>query len=428
MEKNRFNALYHYEKQIENRLASIEEDTRIIPANKALIRKFHQHLLATNKREARQKFFLDRLAVLSRLIDKPWDKCNRADIEKLMKRLLDGNKVYSDHSRRAFVTTLKQFYRFFRKIEDKHVVPSEVAWLSVGTVRNKKETTVHDIFTKEEVEVLIAASTAVRDKALISTLYYTGVRVGELLSLSVQDVVFDDEDGYVTLHVDGKTGRRIIHVKEPFFLLKQYAELRHAKNDNEPFWIVTSRSIDRTDDPWSCVLGRRAVAKISKQLVKASGLTKRSNPHNYRHSRASYLAPRLSLHVFNKMFGWKGSAMYETYVHLSETVLKDATRQFYGDKRIHELPELIECKNCGLGNRSTLAMCERCGYPLTNDAIAKGIESRSGKRNMNLILNKLFETKEFKKAMARLLLDEGFLKYVERIAKHERALLDNEIA
>jgi len=419
--------LYEYKKRVDSKLQRIAEDELVSTSNKKLLNDFLKYLEAQGMTDVRKLFYLNNLHALTNMLNKEWGKVKREDIEELMRQV--HARDWSDWTKRDAVIALKFFFKWVKGTSGKDY-PEEVSWVQFGNIENKKEVTPRDMYLKEEVEQLIELAEDTRDKAIICLLYYGGLRVGELLSLRIKDVIFDDEEARVTINVYGKTKERTIHIKEPYYLLKTYISPHKLKKyDNAPLWISKRKNtIGATNlNLWDYCIGVRQVESLTRTLMEESKLKKRGNPHNYRKSRATYLSTKMDPHTFNKFFGWTGAKQWETYVNLSQDVLKKEMKRFYGEEIKEDKPEIYDCKNCGLSNRSTLEKCERCDHPLTKSEISKGITSRSGKRNLNLILNKMFETPEFRKAMARLLLDEGFMKYVERIAKHEKELLESPL-
>ena len=107
-----------------------------------------------------------------------------------------------------------------------------------------------------------------------------------------------------------------------------------------------------------------------KEVALRSGIRKDVNPHNFRHSRASYLANKLKEPQMRMFFGWaKDSDMTGTYVHLSGRDIDDAILEVHGMKN-HE-PQSPEktlatktCPRCEKVNGATDTICLKCGLPL----------------------------------------------------------------
>ncbi len=101
--------------------------------------------------------------------------------------------------------------RFYKWLKGNNVTyPEEVKWITT-TLKTKNRLLPENLLTEEEIQRLIDVVDRPRDKAFIITLYESGPRIGELGSLRLGDVEFDER--YAKLMLRGKTGaRRVILV------------------------------------------------------------------------------------------------------------------------------------------------------------------------------------------------------------------------
>jgi 5'-3' exonuclease len=120
-------------------------------------------------------------------------------------------------------------------------------------------------------------------------------------------------------------------------------------------------------------LGYRYIReKILEATMNRAGIDKPSNPHHYRHSRASYLATEMTEAQLCEWFGWvQGSDVPAKYVHLSGRDIDNAYDQMHGlyepDDDEQE-PDIVECPRCEELNEPDAAFCMRCGQALDIDA------------------------------------------------------------
>ncbi|WP_099188346.1 tyrosine-type recombinase/integrase [Tepidibacter mesophilus] len=130
------------------------------------------------------------------------EEINNSMIEKVMKQIFTGGN-----------TSYKDFLYHVNK--DK---PSNKNILKIKEPRRKIK-----ILTKEEVEKVCRATTNIRDQFLIKLLFETGLRIGEVLSLFIEDFIFDHNRGHRIKLVDRgelpngaklKTGEREIYVSQ----------------------------------------------------------------------------------------------------------------------------------------------------------------------------------------------------------------------
>lgn len=171
----------------------------------ATVKKFVRYLNLTDIGEKRQYFYAVRLRKVWELIPDSFLNPTKDDIEELIDKI--KHKGYEENTVEDYKTTVKRFYKWL--LSDYKEFPPEVAWIKrksrVG--RTKKP---EDLITENELESVIASSRNARDRALLSTLYDSGCRMGEILTLRNKDLQFDNYG--CILRVAGKTGFRNVRV------------------------------------------------------------------------------------------------------------------------------------------------------------------------------------------------------------------------
>jgi len=109
-----------------------------------------------------------------------------------------------------------------------------------------------------------------------------------------------------------------------------------------------------------------SIVQMLYRTAKMAGVKKRVNPHNFRHSRETYLANFLTEAQMKEFFGWtQDSKMAGVYVHMSGRNVDNALLKIYGIKNDEEKRESIfkpkECPRCQKVNQATNKFCSRCG-------------------------------------------------------------------
>jgi integrase/recombinase XerD len=228
------------------------------------------------------------------------------------------------------------------------------------------------IITPDEVARIAAATITTRDAAFVRVLYESGARAGELLSLRLRDVTRSEHGGFL-LHVDGKTGKRTIPLFEGAVPALS-AWLKDHPNTTDPagpLWCGL-QATERLGAP----IGYAAMAKVVRLAARRAGITKKVNPHLFRHSRATMVAqnPAISGAILEKFFGWQhGSPMAATYLHVSGREVEDAMARGLGVQAIETskpssaIPRT--CGRCENVNDATSAFCGRCAAPLDLAAV-----------------------------------------------------------
>lgn len=344
------------------------------PANKALIERFLTERRAgrglTESRVRKLRWHLIREAGW---LGKDFRKATKADIVRLV-GLIDS-EGYKDWTRRDFLMVLKLFYKWlFGKDE---LYPEQVRW-----IRSRKGTNTllpQQLLGEEEIIALVNHASHPRDKALIFCLYDSGVRIGELLSMRIGNVSFEDGKGAV-IQVRGKTGDRRIRIIASSALLAAWLDQHPMRDDPAaPVWICWGKSNANAPMDYG------TVSTMLRRVAKRAGLKKPVNPHHFRHSRASFLAKFLTESQLKQYFGWKqGSAMPQTYVHLSGRDVDDPILKLNGlEEEQHTESKLKprNCYRCRMANSATSHYCTKCGAILDLTLAQELVETRAVSRH-----------------------------------------------
>jgi integrase/recombinase XerC len=176
----------------------------------------------------------------------------------------------------------------------------------------------------DEVEKLLNAPQgnsfqAIRDRAILETLYSTGFRVSELTALNINDVDFTGE----VIKARGKGRRERVVPIGSFALqaIKRYIEVRAqvpSINEKDPDALFLNRFGDR--------LSSRSIRKIIDKYIRVTGLSEKTSPHTLRHSFATHLLSRgANLRMVQELLGHKHLSTTQIYTHVTSEGVK---RQF----------------------------------------------------------------------------------------------------
>jgi phage FluMu protein Com len=138
-----------------------------------------------------------------------------------------------------------------------------------------------------------------------------------------------------------------------------------------------------------------------ERIAKKAGIHKKTNFHNFRHSRATYLANHLTEAQMKEFFGWvQASDMASIYVHLSGRDVDNALLKVYGIKKPEEQEESQlnpkKCPRCQEINQFTNVYCNRCGTPLDEFVRNQKIQHDIEIEKTNKILDRLLEDPQFR--------------------------------
>ena len=328
------------------------------PENYSLLEDFAEDLLANGVSESRVYTYLIWLKNLLKIVPKKFEDWTKKDVRKVINTYALRVKR-GEITENTLIEVKKTLKKFFKWLEMEELV----SWYTTG----KRQTTVtpSDLITEEEFMAMMAACTNSRDRALISLMYESGARIGEVGSMRVKDVSFDDYGVLIWLP-RSKTVKRKLRLVYSTRYLAEWLEDHPLKDPDSPLWIKLSGK------------GRLKAMEYAdmrmqiKRIAKRAGIKKRIYPHLFRHTRATRLLAKVPESIGAKYMGWvNGSKMVGVYVHLSSEDVDEAILKLHGIKtsgNSNDL-EVKRCPRCTMINPASSRFCSRCGLPLTEDAV-----------------------------------------------------------
>jgi site-specific recombinase XerD len=337
-----------YKVNVFKRLESVKE-SNISEINKRLIQEFVNNCIVTGLGEHRILKYISTLKMIAQSMQLDFDAADTKDLQSYVAILEQSDA--SEWTKHDYKVTLKKFYKWHLDEEN----PVITKWIKTR-ISNSKSKLPDDIINEHEVTQLILTATNKRDKAFIALLWDIGARIGEIGTLRIKHVIFDNQGAVINLN--GKTGPRRVRAVFSVSYIKEWIEEHPAKNNpNAPLWIKFNNGTQLT------MLRYEA---IRMQLIKVSnkaGINKNLHPHLFRHSRATYMANFLTEAQMNAYFGWvQGSDMPAVYVHLSGRDIDDAVLKANGIMKSENEPEKIDTDNsdlvCDMDNNILDALVE----------------------------------------------------------------------
>jgi integrase/recombinase XerD len=162
-----------------------------------------------------------------------------------------------------------------------------------------------------------------RDRTVLETLYATGIRKGELMNLTVNDVNL--EEG--VLRINGGKGNkdRVVPLTRlACSFLETYLKAIRAA-------LLQGRASDRVFiSQRAGPLSKNALGELVEKYARMAGLSKHVTCHIWRHSCATHLVQnKANLRHVQELLGHRDLSTTERYLHLTITDLKEAHRQFH---------------------------------------------------------------------------------------------------
>jgi integrase/recombinase XerD len=245
---------------------------------------------------------------------------SQSDIQKFLEEL--NELGLSPHSQARILSGLKAFFKFLMMEE---VITDDPSYLIDAPKLGRK---LPDTLSFQEIEDLLAGidlslPEGQRNRAMLETLYSSGLRVTELVELKKSHIFADV--GFLKILGKGNKERLVPIGKDALKYIDIYVkEVRvhvPVKPGFENFVFLNRRGAKLT---------RVMVFTIIKNLAKQIGLKKNISPHTFRHSFATHLIEGgADLRAVQEMLGHESITTTEIYTHLDRDYLKQVITDFH---------------------------------------------------------------------------------------------------
>lgn len=215
------------------------------------------------------------------------------------------------------LASIKAFYRFLTAERYIRRDPAEVLEAAQKGIHLPKFLSVQEVDELLEQPNLCTLE-GYRDKTMLETLYATGMRVSELVSVPVENV--DLKMQYLIVMGKGSKERMLPLGRTALKYLERYLnvvrpQLLHNKPDSCKELFVTS---------WGGPLTRQRVNELLEGYAQSAGITKRVTPHMLRHSFATHLLNNgTDLRVVQELLGHADISTTQIYTHLDMARLRE---------------------------------------------------------------------------------------------------------
>ena len=234
------------------------------------------------------------------------------DIKDFLKILEEAG--YKSLSLARYLSTIRNFFYF---LESENLLSEPLPKIEGP----KGEHNLPEVLSYDEVMNILSqvneeTFTSLRDRAMLETLYGSGLRIQELLNLKLRDISL--EDGLVKV-TDGKGGKdRIVPLSSYslIYINKYLKERKKAVKKSSPYLFLNKNGGQVT---------RVYLFKVVKKKAMEAGITKNISPHTLRHSFATHLLENgLELRLVQALLGHSNIQTTEIYTQVtSETLLSN---------------------------------------------------------------------------------------------------------
>ena len=271
------------------------------------------------------------------------ERCYQTDIVQFFDFLNGSNLSNIDHQTlRKFIAHLMKrkiknvsiarklsaIRSFFKYLNREGIITTNPARLVASPRRHKLLPTV---LTADDAQRLVEAPNAkkrgmddivLRDRAILETLYSTGIRVSELISINREDI--DRNDRLIRIKGKGRKERIVPIGMRSIEAIDAY--IGHKNLDAETSAVFTGPSGKR--------LTVRTVQRILENYRKRLGLMHKASPHTLRHSFATHmLESGADLRAIQELLGHASLSTTQRYTHLNLDSLMETYDKFHPKAR-----------------------------------------------------------------------------------------------
>ncbi len=293
----------------------VDRQESITRPQQAIQRFLHYLSVERNTSDYTRRNYHDDLAKFFQLLgDKPLRDITPFDIRSFL-----AHQSISRYAKRTIARRLSCLRSFFRFLCREGVLKQNPAAVVPAPRLERRLPTFLD---EDQVRRLLEAPPTdrwqgLRDRAILETLYSTGMRVSELVGLNLNDV--DDISGTVIVRGKGKRERLCPIGKTALTTVQRYLTKR-PKRVKVPQALFVSQKLTR--------LTVRQVDRLLQRYAKTVQLPVAISPHSLRHSFATHLLDRgADLRSVQELLGHQHLSTTQIYTHITPQRLKRVYEQ-----------------------------------------------------------------------------------------------------
>jgi len=240
-----------------------------------------------------------------------------------------ANSTLKKSTQNYYLISLRAFLSYFSERNIPSLPPEKIK-----LAKDKTDKSVR-FLTLEQLEKFflvpdVSKNQGLRDRAILETLFSTGLRVAELTALNrdqikIKNNINKTEELEIGIIGKGGKARTIYFSKRAIESIKKYLE---SRLDKEKALFINYRSKNSEKR-----LSSRAVENLVKKYALLAGLPLNTSPHVLRHSFATDLLTQgVDIRVVQEFLGHRNIATTQIYTHVSNVRLKKIHREHHGGK------------------------------------------------------------------------------------------------
>lgn len=217
---------------------------------------------------------------------------NEQDIKDFLSQFKEHN------TQRGYHSAIKCFYKYEIK------QPNKFKYIEYCK-RNRK---LPIVLSVSEMQRLVFACSNIKHKTIICLMYSTGMRVGEVINLKLQDI---DQERRIIMVRDAKGGRDRQVTLDPLFF--ELFKLYHNQ------YLPKEFVFEGQKEPY---YSQRSIAEFLQKYANLAGINKRVYPHLIRHTYATHLLEKgTELSLIQHVLGHQNIRTTQGYTHISNNLI-----------------------------------------------------------------------------------------------------------
>jgi integrase/recombinase XerD len=228
----------------------------------------------------------------------------------------------SERTQARMLSSFKAFYKYL--LVEKLITTNPLELIESPKLPQK----IPEVLSIEEVQFIIESvdlsdPLGHRNRAILETLYASGLRVSELIELKISNLIFDL--GFIRVIGKGDKERLVPIGEEAITQIKYY--IKHYRSQ------LTIKDAFRDHvflNRRGARLTRVMIFNIVKNQTNQAGIRKNVSPHTFRHSFATHLIEGgADLRAVQQMLGHESILTTEIYTHIDQSYLKETMLSFH---------------------------------------------------------------------------------------------------
>lgn len=242
--------------------------------------------------------------------------------ERIQEFIYTTAKEVNPRTQSRIISGLKGFFNYL--IFEKYRKDNPLDLLEAPKIGRK----LPDTLSVEEVDRLmmtvdLSHPQGTRNRAMLETLYGSGLRVTELVELKISDLFF--EEGVIRVTGKGNKQRFVPVSQASVKYIDLYRSVERAQRSisagHEDTLFLNRRGKGLT---------RAMIFTLVKRLAESAGIQKNVSPHSFRHSFATHLLENgADLRAIQQMLGHESITTTEIYMHVDRSHLTEIIRKFH---------------------------------------------------------------------------------------------------